>query len=78
MPGELSLDGRITAVAGVCPRRSPAGHLGRGIVCPAANGGEAVWAGRAPMLAADHLVALINHWKGTQVLTATTCQLHDL
>jgi len=68
--GELSLDGRITAVAGVLPAAIAAGRLGRGIVCPAANGPEAAWAGQTPVLAPDHLVGLINHWKGTQVLSA--------
>jgi len=67
--GELSLDGRITPVAGVLPAAIAAARLDRGIVCPAGNGSEAAWAGKAPVLAPDHLVGLINHWKGTQVLS---------
>ena len=73
--GELSLDGRISQVAGVLPAAIAAGRLGRGVVCPAANGSEAAWAGQAPVLAPDHLIALINHWKGTQVLTPPKAEL---
>ena len=75
--GELSLDGRITPVAGVLPAAIAAARLGRGIVCPAANGSEAAWAGRASVLAPDHLVGLINHWKGTQVLSPPRPLLAD-
>ena len=75
--GELSLDGRITPVAGVLPAAIAAARLGRGIVCPAANGSEAAWAGKAPVLAPDHLVGLINHWKGTQVLSPPRPQLAE-
>ena len=67
--GELALDGRITAVAGVMPAALTAARLGRSVVCPAENGPEAAWAGAAPVLAPDHVAALVNHWKGTQVLT---------
>ena len=35
---------------------------------PSKNGGEAVWAGELEVLAAPSLLALINHFKGTQVL----------
>lgn len=73
--GELSLDGRISQVAGVLPAAIAAGRLGRGVVCPAANGSEAAWAGQAPVLAPDHLIALINHWKGTQVLSPPKAEL---
>ena len=45
--GELALDGRLTPVAGVLPAALAAGRLGRGLVCPAANGSEAAWAGDA-------------------------------
>jgi magnesium chelatase family protein len=38
------------------------------LICPAKNGGEAVWAGELEVLAAPSLLALINHFKGTQVL----------
>src|SRR3546814_19366128 len=46
--------------------------LGRGILCPAGNGGEAAWAGDLEVLAAPNLLALINHFKGRQVLSPPT------
>src|SRR5690349_10636832 len=43
--GELALDGSVAAVAGVLPAAMAATGAGRrGIVCPAACGGEAGWA----------------------------------
>ena len=41
-----------------------------GLICPAAQGGEAAWAGeRLEVLPAPDLLALINHFRGTQVLS---------
>jgi magnesium chelatase family protein len=67
--GELSLDGSLLPVAGVLPAAMGAAAAGRGLICPAASGGEAAWAGGAEVLAAPSLLALINHFKGTQVLS---------
>lgn len=67
--GELSLDGGIRAVAGVLPAAISASANERGIICPQACGSEAVWAGDLEVLAPPNLVALLNHMKGTQVLT---------
>ena len=67
--GELSLDGSIRAVAGVLPAAISASANERGIICPEACGGEAVWAGDLEVLAPANLVALLNHMKGTQVLS---------
>src|SRR5258708_26743726 len=47
MLGELALDGGLTPVAGVLPAAFAAAKAERGIICPAACGGEAVWAGVA-------------------------------
>ncbi|MGH7006739.1 MAG: YifB family Mg chelatase-like AAA ATPase, partial [Alphaproteobacteria bacterium] len=66
--GELGLDGALAPVAGVLPAAMAASGHGRGIVCPAACGGEAAWAGELDIVAAPTLLALINHLKGTQVL----------
>lgn len=67
--GELALDGAITSVAGILPAAIQAQASQQGLICPAANGGEAVWAGeQLQVLAAPTLLALINHFKGTQVL----------
>jgi len=67
--GELGLDGAIAPVAGVLPAAIGAVAHGRGLICPAKCGGEAAWAGDLEVLAPDTLLALINHFKGTQVLS---------
>ncbi len=67
--GELSLDGAINPVAGVLPAAMAASARDLGLICPAAQGAEAAWAGRIEVLAAPSLLALINHFRGTQVLT---------
>lgn len=68
--GELALDGRITAVAGALPAAVAAGGLGLGLICPEACGPEAAWAGGTRVLAAPSLIALVNHFRGTQILSA--------
>ncbi len=70
--GELSLDGAVAPVAGVLPAAIDASAHERGLICPAAQGGEAAWAGELDILAAPNVLALVNHFKGTQVLTAPT------
>ena len=75
--GELSLDGQIRGVAGVLPAAITAASLGRGLICPAESGGEAAWAGEIDVLAAPSLLALINHFKGTQVLAPPVRALAD-
>lgn len=69
--GEMALDGRLTPVAGVLPAAMGAMAQARGIICPAPCGGEAAWAGPErdfAVLAPPSLLALINHFKGSQVL----------
>ena len=66
--GELGLDGRIAASPGVLLAAIHAGTDGRGLICPAAQGSEAAWAGRVEVLAARDLIALLNHLKGQQLL----------
>ena len=67
--GELALDGALAPVAGVLPAAIAANAAGRGLICPAASGGEAAWAGAVEILAARDLLAIVNHFKGTQVMT---------
>jgi len=67
--GELSLDGRLNPVAGVLPAAMAASALDLGLICPAAQGGEAAWAGRIEVLAPPDLLSLVNHFRGTQVLS---------
>jgi magnesium chelatase family protein len=74
--GELALDGKLTAVAGALPAAVGANAQGRGLICPAACGGEAAWAG-GEVLAPDSLLALINHLKGVQVLAAPQPKLDE-
>jgi magnesium chelatase family protein len=67
--GELSLDGRITPVAGALPAAVAASAMGLGLICPEACGPEAAWAGDVRILAAPSLIALVNHFRGTQILS---------
>lgn len=67
--GELSLDGTITAVAGALPAAMGANAQGKGLICPHACGPEAAWAGSdIEILAPRSLIALANHFRGTQLL----------
>src|SRR5437868_5993262 len=59
--GELALDGGLTAVAGILPAAMAAAGRGLGLICPAASGGEAAWAGALEVLAPANLLALVNH-----------------
>ncbi|MBO9545300.1 YifB family Mg chelatase-like AAA ATPase [Caulobacter sp.] len=68
--GELSLDGRIMPVAGALPAAMAAGAMGLGLICPEASGPEAAWAGDTRILAPRSLVSLINHFRGSQILSA--------
>jgi magnesium chelatase family protein len=67
--GELALDGSLLPVAGVLPAAMAAAAAARGFICPAASGGEAAWARGLEVVAAPSLLALVNHVKGTQLLS---------
>ncbi len=68
--GELSLDGSITAVAGVLPAAIGANAAGKGLICPESCGSEAAWASESiDILGPGTLVQLVNHFKGMQVLS---------
>ncbi len=75
--GELSLDGALTPVAGVLPAAMAAQGLDRGLICPLQQGGEAAWAGELRVLAPGNLLALINHFKGSQVLPQPVPELAE-
>jgi magnesium chelatase family protein len=67
--GELALDGSIRAVPGALPAAIGANAIGKGLICPSACGAEAAWAGEdVDILAAPHLLSLVNHFKGLQTL----------
>ncbi|MBB3162520.1 hypothetical protein FHS25_002983 [Rhizobium laguerreae] len=68
--GELNLDGTIAAISGALPAAIGANALGKGLICPAESGAEAAWAGSdVDILAPRSLIALANHFRGTQVLS---------
>ncbi|RUM21773.1 ATP-binding protein [Rhizobium phaseoli] len=68
--GELNLDGTIAAIAGALPAAIGANALGKGLICPAESGAEAAWAGAdVNILAPRSLIAIANHFRGTQVLS---------
>ena len=75
--GELALDAQITPVAGVLPAAIAALEQQRGLICPAACGPEAAWAGGLEIIAAPSLIALVNHIKGAQVLSVPTAKLAE-
>jgi magnesium chelatase family protein len=68
--GELGLDGSIAPVAGVLPAAIGANARAQGLICPAVCGPEAAWASpEIEIVAAQSLIQLANHFKGTQVLS---------
>jgi len=67
--GELGLDGAIQAVPGVLPAALAASGMNKGLVCPEPCGGEAAWAGDIAVLAPRSILMLVNHFKGSQVLS---------
>jgi magnesium chelatase family protein len=84
--GEIGLDGAIVRTNGVLPASVWANNNGLGIICPASQGGEARWAGHTNILAPNHVLDLINHFRGTQILplpqmiqpTSTNSKIGDL
>src|SRR5881275_130863 len=65
--GEVALDGSLTSVAGVLLAALTAAARQSGLICPA-GGSEAAWAGEVEIIAAPNLLAIVNHFKGTQLL----------
>jgi magnesium chelatase family protein len=66
--GELGLDARIASSPGVLLAALHASAEDKGLICPAAQGAEAAWAGSVEVVAAPDLLALLNHLKGLQLL----------
>ena len=74
--GELALDGTLTRVSGVLPAAIHANGTDLGLICPGAQGGEAVWAGEDLEVLAPHtLMELLNHFKGVQVMGRPKAEL---
>ncbi len=77
--GELSLDGCISSVAGVLPAAIAANACGKGLICPEPCGSEAAWAGQnVDILAPRSLIALANHFRGSQVLSRPEPAIREL
>ncbi len=68
--GELGLDARIAPSPGVLLAALHASAIGKGLVCPAAQGAEAAWAGSIQIVAAPDILSLLNHLKGHGLLGA--------
>ncbi len=76
--GELSLDAGIRAVSGVLPAAMHAASVNHSLICPRDCGAEAAWAGDIGILAPADLLQLINHIKGSQILSAPkVCMAND-
>ena len=76
--GELGLDGSIAPVAGVLPAAIGANSRDEGLICPALCGAEAAWASPdIQIVAANSLIQIANHFKGTQVLSRPTPKVHE-
>lgn len=67
--GELGLDGRVASSPGVLLAALHASMSGLGLICPAPQGPEAAWAGQIEVIAAPDLLSLLNHLKGSIVLS---------
>src|SRR5215217_3856093 len=66
--GELGLDGRLAHVGGILPAAIAAQGRNLGLICAAPSGAEAAWAGEnLDIVAAESLLALVNHLTGHQL-----------
>lgn len=61
--GELGLDATLAVTPGVLPAAMAAQGMGLPIICGAACGSEAAWAG-GDVTAAPDLISLVNHFRG--------------
>ena len=76
--GELGLDGSILHVPGALPAAIGANAMGKGLICPHSAGPEAAWASEdISVLAAPHILSLVNHFKGTQILARPQPAMQD-
>ena len=75
--GELGLDGGLRPVSGVLPAALQATVMELGIVCPAEQGSEAAFAGDLDVVAAKHLMMVINQLRGDQLLARPEPELAE-
>src|SRR5271154_3198190 len=67
--GELGRDGQVAAGPGALPAAVAASAMGLGLICPEATGPEAAWVGDCRVLAPRSLISLVNHFRGTQIMS---------
>ena len=76
--GELSLDGKVEPVNGVLPAAMAANARDLGLICPEECGPEAAWADETlDILAVRSLIQVLNHMKGTQVLSRPQAKIAE-
>ncbi len=75
--GEVSLDASIRPVAGVLPAAIHAQGNDFNLICPKECGQEAAWAGDLTIIAPANLLQIVNHFKGTQILTPPEARLGE-
>jgi magnesium chelatase family protein len=76
--GELGLDGSLAPVSGVLPAAVAANERDQGLICPAACGAEAAWASPDMNIVAPRsLLQLVNHLRGTQVLSRPSPKIRE-
>lgn len=75
--GELNLDGKIARVVGGLPAAITANSLNLGLICPESCGAEASWAGNQLVVAARHILEIINHLNGRQLISPPPQQVPD-
>ncbi|WP_375331600.1 YifB family Mg chelatase-like AAA ATPase [Candidatus Tisiphia endosymbiont of Temnostethus pusillus] len=73
--GELSLDGSILPVSGALPAAIGALARNKGLICSKSNGQEAAWSGNNNILVAGNLIELVNHFKGSQILSSPELEI---
>ncbi|AWD33446.1 putative Mg-chelatase related protein/ATPase [Candidatus Fokinia solitaria] len=67
--GELSLNGSIRHVNGVLPAAIKATEIGCGVICPSMNIREVSYSGNKNIIVASHIVELVNHLKGRELIS---------
>ena len=67
--GELGLDARVAPSPGVLLAAMHASARELGLICPAAQGSEAAWAGDIEVVPAPDILALLAHFRGSAALS---------
>ncbi len=78
VPGELWLDGNVEPVNGVLPAAMAVNARDMGLIWPQECGPEAAWASDdLDILAVRPLIQVLNHMKGTQVLSRPKAKIAE-